>query len=134
MGPPPPLCSLAPWAGLWVVFLTRVISGKPLPNAPVLVKGNYISVIPPPTSTLPEESRDLQSGPGGQSASVGASEADPGAGGGDVEEAGECEAGRGHVSQPGLEGGLVWSSSLGIPEDSPTAQAGKLGTGTQRHE
>lgn len=55
------------------------------------------------TPAHPRNSRDLQPGPGGQGASVGTSEADPGTGGGHVEEAGERLAGRGHVSQPAKE-------------------------------
>lgn len=60
---------------------------------------------PPPAR--PEESRDLQPGPGGQGTGIGASEADPGAGGGDVEKAGERQAGGDHVGQPGVKGRLV---------------------------
>lgn len=48
-------------------------------------------------------SEDLQPGPGRQRASIGASEADPRAGGRHIEEAGERLTSRGHVSQPAKE-------------------------------
>lgn len=58
----------------------------------------------------PESPGDLEPGPGSQGAGVGASEADPEAGGGDVEEAAKCEAGGGHVSQPRDRGQAPWES------------------------
>ena len=65
---------------------------------------HYLSYGPRSPSSFPpvhpEGSQDLQPGPGSQGASIGTSEADPGAGGGDVEEAGECEVGRGRIRQP----------------------------------
>lgn len=70
------------------------------------------SSLPP---VLPEESRDLQPGPGSQGAGIGASEAEPGAGEGDVEEAGECEAGRDHIGQPRVRGEAGSVSNTGNP-------------------
>lgn len=63
--------------------------------------------IKPPTPNPAQKSRDLQPGPGGQGSGIRASEADPRAGGGDVEEAGEREAGGDHIGQPGFKGSLV---------------------------
>jgi hypothetical protein len=84
-----------------------------------------------PLQTTKRSSRDLQPGPGRQGSSIGASEADPGAGGGDVEEAGEGQASRDYVSQPGSE-----KSSISPPRwesvKFPHCTGG--GTGTQRHE
>ena len=77
---------------------------------------------PPHPRVCPEESWDLQPRPGGQGAGVGASEADPGAGGRDVEEARERKAGGDHIGQPGWRGG--WSVISGVPEHSPLCRRG----------
>ena len=82
-------------------------------------RGCLCRLRPGPTPARPESPGDLEPGPGGQGAGVGASKADPGAGGGDVEEAAECEAGGGHVSQPRGSGEVGGPSSPGIPEDAP---------------
>lgn len=75
----------------------------------VVVGGHFYYLRLGPWSSLPpahpQKSQDLQPGPGGQGAGIGASEADPGAGGGDVKEAGKCQAGRDHISQPRVREG-----------------------------
>lgn len=72
----------------------------------------------------PQSPGDLQPGPGGQGAGVRASEADPGTGGGHVEEAGECQAGGGHVRQPRGRGEARWALLAGSPRRFPPSAGG----------
>lgn len=79
----------------------------------------------PRVHPTPRGSRDLQPRPGGQGAGIGASEADPGAGRGDVVAAGEREAGGDHVGQPGVKRRPV--GHLGNPWDTPLCRRGRTG-------